>query len=175
MCPVSPDSYPRALPTAHHLSVPQLLPASSQPSHHGRGRVKSCLERPLEAGSRQRAVPAGACRWLCESREQSWSQGLPADAAAQTRPLTSLPSQSLGSEGNPISEEWGARRQEDGAEQGLGRGASPSPRTWRAGLRRRAGHRAEKVARMPPLLGRKPKQLILIKTKQPDTVHYSKT
>lgn len=99
--------------------------------------VKSFLEHPLKAGSRQRAVSAGVCGWLCEPKEQSWGQGCsrrrhwpglaPDEAlgsavtASQTCLLTSLPSQALGSQENPGRGMRSQKRQEDRPDKGLRR------------------------------------------------------
>lgn len=137
-----------ALPGLSPLpALPQLLPGSSGAMsvpnglgwRLGRSQegclVKSCLERPLEsgrAGSPPKAIPTGVHRWLPESRVLSWGAGAgegrmtgshqgPALTASHTRFLTSLPSQRLGSEGNPSRGTGSWKGQKDGQEKELGR------------------------------------------------------
>lgn len=190
MDPKSPDSHPGALPPAYtpslnsFLDFPNLSKITQSGGHWAEPKkkeflVKSCLPRAPSQVRLQKAVPARADRWLCESREQSPARaggrshgaGLASEeplgsaiSIRHTQHLTSLPSQGPGSEGNPRrgigSQKDRKMDQRKGWEE-----ATRTPQTGRAGLRRRAGHHTK--LQIPPLfLVLKAKQLILIKTKQ---------
>lgn len=75
----SPDSHPRALPTAYAHSFNYFLDPTghcSQPADNGPGWSHRAEPKstPGSQVPHQEVVPAGACRWLPAAKDQSWGR-----------------------------------------------------------------------------------------------------